>query len=580
MASPPARREWIPFLILLTALFATAATAGYAYVTGLRQEKIDFENAAVSVQSAIESRLDAYLAMLLGGAGLFAASEDVSRHEFRSYILRLDLPQRYRGIQGIGFSRVIRSGERERVLAEIRREFPLFRFWPEHDGDINAIVYLEPPDEMNLRAFGYDMGSEPTRADAMNRARDTGAAAATGRVRLVQEGPDAAGQAGFLIYVPVYRGGSVPQTEEQRRRTLVGFVYSPFRADDLLTNIIDGEAHPLVDVEVYDGQPREESLLHRSSPSPARGRFRFVGTLPVAGRTWTLVFHGSGAGGATASRMIVGLIVFAGLALSALLFVVTRGQVRGRMAAERTAEELRRTEERLRAADKAKDEFLATISHELRTPLNAIVGWTSMLSRGAVPPATQPHAIEVIARNAAAQTRLVEDLLDLSRAIAGHLTVTMTDVDVPMVLQAAVDSLRPTADEAGVVLEYQPATDLGHIRGDPGRIQQVINNLVGNAIKFTPHGGRVALRAERNAGTLVITVQDTGIGMEPGFVPHVFDRFRQADSSTTRSHAGAGLGLAITRHLVQLHGGTIEARSEGLGRGSTFTVRLPPGPAG
>jgi signal transduction histidine kinase len=195
-----------------------------------------------------------------------------------------------------------------------------------------------------------------------------------------------------------------------------------------------------------------------------------------------------------------------------------------------------------------------------------------------VPPTTQSHAIEVIARNAAAQTRLVEDLLDLSRAMAGHLTVAMTDVDLPVVLREAVESLRPAADEAGVALEYQPASDLGRVRGDPGRIQQVINNLVGNGIKFTPRGGRVTLRAERDADTLVMTVQDTGIGMDPGFVPHVFDRFRQADSSTTRSHSGAGLGLAISRHLVELHRGTIEARSEGLGRGSTFTVRLPARP--
>ncbi len=263
-----------------------------------------------------------------------------------------------------------------------------------------------------------------------------------------------------------------------------------------------------------------------------------------------------------------------GIHLSFLLFGVMRGQVRARHTAERTAEDLRRSEERLRIADRAKDEFLATISHELRTPLNAIVGWASMLGRGAVPAEMFPHAISVIARNAAAQARLVEDLLDMSRVVGGHLRLHLGEVDPASVLDAAIEGFRPSAHEAGLTLRYDKAP-LGTIEADSGRLQQIVGNLLSNAVKFSPRGGTITLSAERSRETLIIRVADTGIGMDQAFVPFVFDRFRQADSSTTRSHAGAGLGLAIARHLVHLHGGSIEAASEGHGRGSTFVVRLP-----
>ena len=576
MVIPARQRELIPYVLLLIALAATAATASYAYVSGLRQDQLRFVNSADTVRAAIVTRLDAYVAMLLGGAGLFAASEDVTREEFRSYVARLDLHERYRGIQGIGFSRLVPPEDRAAVLAEMRRDLPSFEFWPDQPGSINAIVYLEPPDERNLRAFGYDMSSEPARAEAMARARDTGRPAASGKVRLVQEGSDDRdAQAGFLIYVPVYRGGSVPASLEQRRRALVGFVYSPFRADDLLREIVDARQRSTVDFDVYDGAPDPARLLHLSSDRVRERRFEIARTIEVEGRTWTIVVHGSDALRVSASRTVLALVIFAGLALSGLLFVVTRGQVKGRLAAEKTAEDLRRSEERLRQADRAKDEFLATVSHELRTPLNAIVGWTSMLTRGAVPPAMQTHAIAVISRNAAAQTRLVEDLLDMSRAVAGHLQLRMTEVDPRQVMQAAIDALRPAADEAGLILEYEAGADLCQIEADAGRLVQIVNNLLSNALKFTPRGGRVTVHADCVDDTFVLTVADTGIGMEPGFMPFVFERFRQADSSSTRTHPGAGLGLAIARHLVQLHGGSIEASSEGIGHGAKFTVRLP-----
>jgi PAS domain S-box-containing protein len=230
----------------------------------------------------------------------------------------------------------------------------------------------------------------------------------------------------------------------------------------------------------------------------------------------------------------------------------------------------------LEAANRSKDEFLATVSHELRTPLNAILGWTRMLRTGAVPLGPQlDRALETIERNARAQTQLIEDILDVSRIIAGKLRVQIRRIDLRGVISAAVDGVRPAADAKQLDLVLALNDDASDFQGDPDRLQQVVWNLLSNAIKFTPPQGRVVVELRRSDGHAEIVVSDTGIGISQEFLPHVFDRFRQADSSTTRTQGGLGLGLAIVRHLVEVHGGTVGADSEGDGKGSRFIVRLP-----
>jgi CheY-like chemotaxis protein len=229
-------------------------------------------------------------------------------------------------------------------------------------------------------------------------------------------------------------------------------------------------------------------------------------------------------------------------------------------------------------ANRVKDEFLATLSHELRTPMNAIVGWTSVLAAGGVDGATSARALASIDRNAKAQVRLIEDILDVSRIVSGKLRLKVQPVQLPAVVEAAVDALRHAADAKGVRLQVVLDRDADPIFGDPDRLQQVVWNLLSNAIKFTPRGGRVSVELTRPDSHVELAVRDTGQGIRPEFLPHVFERFRQADSSSTRAHGGLGLGLAIVRHLVEMHGGTVEAQSEGEGRGASFVVKLPLGP--
>jgi hypothetical protein len=229
----------------------------------------------------------------------------------------------------------------------------------------------------------------------------------------------------------------------------------------------------------------------------------------------------------------------------------------------------------LERASRAKDEFLATVSHELRNPLNAILGWTRMLRTGKLDPARAARALETVERNAGVQTALVEDMLDVSRIITGKLMLRVGAVDVRTVVASAYDTVRMAADAKQIDVTLDLDDDVDLASGDPERLQQVVWNLLSNAIKFTPRGGTVAVRTRRDVSHVEISVTDSGQGIPGDFLPYVFERFRQADSTSTRVHGGLGLGLAIVRHLVELHGGTVAVASEGEGRGSSFTVRLP-----
>ena len=235
----------------------------------------------------------------------------------------------------------------------------------------------------------------------------------------------------------------------------------------------------------------------------------------------------------------------------------------------------RRTAEELREANRLKDEFLATVSHELRTPLTAILGWAHLLRIKRFDEKSTGNALETIERNARAQSQLIDDLLDVSRVIAGNLRLDVRQVEPGSLIDAAVEALRPAAEAKGVRIQKVLDTGVVFVAGDPARLQQVVWNLLSNAIKFTPKGGRVQVRLERIDSHIEIAVSDTGAGIEAEFLPHVFERFRQADQKTTRQHGGLGLGLAIVRHLVELHGGTVEADSPGEGQGATFVVKLP-----
>jgi signal transduction histidine kinase/CheY-like chemotaxis protein len=253
--------------------------------------------------------------------------------------------------------------------------------------------------------------------------------------------------------------------------------------------------------------------------------------------------------------------------------IAERKEAEERLRISLAQEQLARAE--AEHASRLKDEFLATVSHELRTPLTAIIGWSYMLRHGKLNEANAVRAIETIERNAKSQAQIVEDILDVSRVITGKLRLNIEAVDVASVINAAIDSVQLAAESKNIQLKVTLDPSARHVSGDASRLQQVVWNLLSNAIRFTPAGGRVEVRLERAGAHAQLKVSDTGCGLAPEFLPYIFDRFRQADGSNTRRHGGLGLGLSIVRHLVELHGGTVSADSPGACGGATFTVELP-----
>ncbi len=560
----------LPWYVFGVFVVLTVLATSYVWRSTRAADHARFINAVQATRDGITARLETYINVLTATRGLMASNPALPRNDLRDYIRSHEVQRRYPGIQGIGFSLRLPVDYVRPLEAEMRGEgIEDFHVWPATPrDDIHAIVVLEPVDRRNRAALGYDMSTDPVRREAMNRARDTGAPAASGPVTLVQE-IDRDKQPGFLIYTPVYTTGSVPVTLAERRAMLLGFIYAPFRAEELLTKIFGSQRNPELGFQITDnGQ-----MLFRSHDLPKDPRWTSRGQLAVAGRTWEIVWISRREGFGPAV-LLSGATLIGGLAIAFLLFSLLRVQLNARAQAEQTAERLAASEAALQRANQAKDDFLATLSHELRTPMTAIMGWAQMLADGKLDPETARTGIEAIGKSSKVQAQLIDDLLDVSRITAGKMRIEHQALDIAPVVAAAIETVRPAAEAKRVSVASHIETDVC-VNGDAHRLQQVVWNLLTNAVKFTPEGGEVTVETRVEAREVVIEVRDTGQGIDPGFMPHLFERFRQADSSSTRSHMGLGLGLAIVRHLVELHGGTIAAESRGAGKGSTFRVRLP-----
>jgi signal transduction histidine kinase/ActR/RegA family two-component response regulator len=561
----------LPWYVFAVFVVLTLLATSYVWQTTRDADRARFDNAVQVTRDAIAARLDTYINILTATRGLMASNPVLPRHSLRDYIRSHDIQRRYPGIQGIGLTLRVPVEEVPRLEAEMRGHgFREFRVWPDAGprSEVHAVVLLEPLDERNRRAMGYNMFTNAVRQEAMVRARDTGLPAASGTVTLLQE-IAAHKQPGFLIYTPVYSTGVTPETLAERRATLMGFVYAPFRAYDLLRGIFGSQVRPEVGFEISD----HGRLLFRTEGLPEHPRFVEAGTLGFAGRTWDVRFisrrQGRGAAFLFATATFAG-----GLIIATLLFTLLRVQLRARAEAERTTDRLRTSEAELQRANRAKDEFLATLSHELRTPMTSIMGWAQMLSEEGMDAESIRMGIDAINKGSKAQAQLIDDLLDVSRITAGKMRIDPRPVELAPVIVAAMDTVRAAADAKGERLTVDLEGDV-RVNGDAHRLQQVVWNLLTNAVKFTPEDGSVFVTLRADQRDAVIEVRDTGEGIDPEFMPHLFERFRQADSSATRSHMGLGLGLAIVRHLVELHGGTIAAESRGPGKGATFRVRLP-----
>ena len=570
-----------PILVLLVSLSLTGVATAVLSRSVDEVERLQFEEAVSTVHRSIEERLTAYGETLVAGAALFAAVEGpIDADAFRRFEERFSPHVRHAGMQGYGYTETVRREERAAFEQALSKPGSAFRIWPAGERpEYQPVTYLYPEDDRNRAAHGFDMLSEPTRARAMMRARDTHALSLTGRVTLVQE-IDEDVQPGFLMYVPVYDWAGSVDTVAHRRDALRGFVYAPFRARDMFDSVEGAREHPLVAFRAFDGEPSPESELYSSKDAvftdtaPERLIAR---PLEVGGRKWTIEYTPTERITALAHREAVPAVALLGILASLGVFVLALRENRARVRTAIALSERERSEEELRAANRAKDEFLAMLGHELRNPLAATrTALEVMRSTGTIE-GEAAHALAAAERQVGRQKDLVDDLLDVSRVSRGVIELRKRTVDLRGIVADAVASLQRRAENNQLTLTYEGGEAPVPVLADPTRIDQVVQNLVTNAIKYTPRGGSIAVTVRREGERAALSVKDDGIGIEPDAIERVFELFTQVDTSIERSRGGLGIGLTLTRRLVESHGGTVRAESAGRNRGSEFIVELPLG---
>ena len=575
-------------------------TLGITYIffqSARNKDSIRFSNEVNRLQLTVENKINLYVALLKGGRGFIESNRVINRENFAEYVESLDLGKNYAGVQGIGYAKVVGADERVALTEKMKSEgYDNFQIFPATEKDSYRIsVYLEPFNERSQKAVGFDMSSETSRREALDRARDSGDAASSGKVTLIQEN-EVELQPGFLIYLPIYKDGKLPATVAERNRNLTGYIYSPFHAKDFLSEVQNENSTSDVLLKIFDGEPDANNLLaqnadfqNETSQNQIEESYAAQREISVAGRKWIIQYNSLPAFAAQSSLGWSPLIFIIGTLFSFSLFGMTYWEASARIKLQATAADLFETEQqkqgllekeqsaRLSAeqANKTKDEFIAVVSHELRTPLNAIAGWMAILKTAQLSENTKKLALEKIEKNLRSQTKLVEDLLDYSQIVSGTIKLKDREVNFSDIFENTFSEIEPTAQEKSI--EFLKDNQLnGHlVLGDEDKIKIVIHNLLTNAVKFTHSGGKVETALTESDGAIEMVIKDNGKGISPDFLPFIFDRFTQADASSTRNSGGLGLGLTISHHIVKLHNGEIKVSSDGMGKGTTLTVTVP-----
>ncbi|MGI8641313.1 MAG: sensor histidine kinase [Pyrinomonadaceae bacterium] len=587
----------LPLLILAVSILVTIGVTYNFYQSAKSKDAVRFNNEVNRTQASLENKISLYIALLKGGRGFIESTDMLNRETFANYVESLELGVNYAGVQGIGYNKIVSPNEREVLITQMKAEgYTDFKLFPEIErNSYQAIIYLEPFDERNKKAIGYDMSTEENRREALNRARDTGQAAVSAKVFLVQEDENDK-QFGFLIYLPIYERGKSSPTLEEKRQNLIGYIYSSFRAGDFLNEIQTNASTSEVAIRIYDGEIAPENLMAQTTQQKDTNftgqiekKYSTTYNSEVAGRKWTIEYYSLPEFAAQSSVGWTPLIFLSGIIFSFFMSGMTYWEASARAKMQTTAAELFESEKQKQGllekeqkarqtaeqANKTKDEFIAVVSHELRTPLNAIAGWARILRTESLSDNTKTLALEKIDKNLRLQTQLVEELLDYSQVISEGINLDGKRVVFSEVFESSCQQVEEQVREKSIEFIKDNRLNGHTILGDKNKIKIVIGNLLSNAVKFTDVGGKVEALVQADNENIQMIVKDNGKGISADFLPHIFDRFRQDDATSTRIYGGLGLGLAISNHIVKLHNGTIEVSSEGNGKGATFVVKLP-----
>lgn len=582
-----------PILAGAISLVLTLWTSHVVSETELRSANAEFDARVKNVQNAIVGRMEAYEQVLRGGVGLFSASKEVDRSEWQTYVKQLGVREYYPGIQGIGFSRHVPADDLDAHIQKVRSEgFPEYKLWPEGERSVyTAIVFLEPFDFRNRRAFGFDMMSEPTRRAAMERARDTGAAAVSGKVILKQE-TDTDIQAGFLTYLPVYANGMPTTTVEERRSALLGYVYSPFRMNDLMRGILDQDGSAL-SLAIYDGKTVSADALTYSSGEPdLSALFKRTVSVDLTGRTWTLNIASLPQFESTLSLGRSRVVLIAGVLITLLVMIVAwlmaNTGARAVTLAQRMTFALRESEKKVQrlntdleqrvkertsqldAVNQELEAFAYSVSHDLRAPLRAMSGISQALGEDYADKLDDTGR-DYISRIAGACKRmgdLIDDLLALSRIT--RTEIVRMEVDLSKVAETIAEELRESAPDRTVEFKIQPNV-VAH--GDTTLLRTVLENLIGNSWKYSakkPHA-TIEFGTMGDESQHAYFVRDDGAGFDMRYAEKLFKPFQRLHRAT--EFEGTGVGLASVANIVRRHGGRIWAESEP-DRGTTMQFTL------
>ncbi len=587
----------LPYMVFAVSIIFTLGISYIFYQSAKSKDQVRFNTAVNRIQNTIETRIGLYIVLLKSGRGFIEANKNLERKDFANFVESLELSKNYRGVQGIGYSLVFKSDEKDFLIKKMQSEgISDFKVFPESERDTHqSVIYLEPFNERNSKAIGYDMTTEEKRRTALESARDSGEATATSLIALLQDDGQQP-QKGFLIYLPVYKDNEENQTVESRRKNVRGFIYSPFKAGDFLSEVHNLTNNSDLKVKIYDGEISPENLLaasfnnDNSTATPALDEHLFTQSqLNVAGRNWTIRYETLPVFNVQSSLGWMPVIFAVGVIFSLILFGLTYWEAASRAKVQKIVSELydseiekkkllvKEQEARMSAesANRAKDEFISVISHELRTPLNAIAGWSRILKATHLSDEKRHTALEKIEKNLRHQTELIDDMINYSQMVSDTLDAKKQNFVVSEIFNEVFNDLKNSAEEKNIKLEKQNTLNGCIVSGDKQKMRIVFENILSNAVKFTPEGGKVYVQLNCDTSVISFSVQDNGIGIKSEFLPHIFEQFRQADSTMTRRHGGMGLGLAISKHIVKLHNGTIEAQSKGEGEGTTIVVRLP-----
>lgn len=591
------RNALFPTMVLLVLLMMTVGITYNFYQNSKSKDINRFNSEVGRAQSAFNHRFSLYISLLEGGRGFVESVENLRLQNFKKYVGSLDLKTDYAGIQGIGYSMIIPSGGQNDLVKEMESQGQTdFKIFPLNNSDfITSIVYLEPSDERNVKAIGYDMSTEENRREAMMRARDTAKPAATAKVLLLQEITKDK-QAGFLIYLPVYKNGNIPETLIERQKELIGFIYAPVRSGDFLNDLLSNASIGQLGFAVFDEEIKAETLMAKTFDDSAavfadrlNEPYQTQTEILVAGRSWKIKYFALPAFIDQSSVGWTPLIFVIGVAFSFLLFGMTYWETLARKKLQQTASELFELEKqkhdllnkekiaRLAAerANATKDEFIDVVSHELKTPLNTIAGWTRILRGDNLSEKTKRLALAKIEKSLRSQTKLVEALLEYSEILAGQTNLTERRLDFGRMVSQLIEEIVPIAAGRDITVVPDISLELQYICGDEKKLKMALSNLLTNSVKFSKPGGTINVRVLKNGENMEMHVKDHGQGISEELLPHIFERFRQGDTSTTRNIGGLGLGLTISAQIIRLHGGTIDVVSDGEGKGSVFTVKLP-----